>query len=154
MKRFLKIILATLLLLVAIIGYISWRYSQSSKNTSAFVEQLVTDVSKDWNPETIKEHTHALLAEQMAREGQSWEDYFLIYRKLGALKSNTCKLLNYGSFAGLSGSYTRANFTCSAIYENGGATINLSVQQADHDGSWQVAVFHITSPMFIKILQQ
>jgi len=163
MKTFFKIIGVICIVIVlgcaglAGYGYLSYKNdgAEVEKETQALAVEYIKAISSLWNPDEAIKRSHPTLSEEMKKNGQSWQDLFKIYQKLGKLKSDvSCQLVNFRSNVGLP-TYTLADYNCNAEYENGHGTISIElVKDSDSQGSFQITTLRIDSPLFTKLLEK
>ncbi len=150
-----KVIAGCLLLAGAIAGFVimSGRKEKAIEDeTSSFVGETVSAISKDWNADELVKRAEPGLIKSMNLAGPEGARLFSIYRKIGAAKGEAdCKLKDTTEFQGSNDHYTSASYVCESDYEHGSATLNITVRRGDSGGEWKVYYFRIDSPYFAEL---
>lgn len=150
-----RMIAGCLLVVGIVAAFIIWsgkKEKEIKAQTSAFVTETVTAISKDWNPDALARRAEPGLIKAMASQGEGIEDLFNVYRKLGNLKDDPdCRLKDTSSFNGAAGSYTTVSYTCNAEYDNGPATLLITLRRVDTRKDWKVYYINVSSPYFSEL---
>ena len=149
-----KIIAGTLLIAVGITAFIvasGKKEKAIEAETSSFVAETVSAISKDWNADALVSRAEPGLIKAMASQGESVYELFKVYSKLGGPKSDPDCHLKDTSESGASVVYTLASYVCDGEYEHGSATLNLTVRRDNSGGDWKVYYIRVESPYFAEI---
>ncbi len=163
MKKFLKIfaIISSILILLVIVcgAYGMYKYKTDAGNiqseTATTAIGSIKAISAAWDPAELQKREHPRLIAELVKQNQNLEDFFKIYRKLGALKGEpACTLANFRSNVGIP-TFTLADYTCTAPFENATATFYMELlKDSDTNGAYLFSTFRVDSPLFLKILEK
>lgn len=154
MKKFLS---AAFLLLItgaiAVAVYQSHeRNKQIEQETSDFVTDTINAISEKWDAHALVKRADPGLIKAMGSQGQSVFQLFDVYRNLGVTKSPpNCALKDISTFESTSGSYTSASYNCDAGYENGQATVHITIRRGKSEDDWRVYYLNVDSPLFREL---
>jgi hypothetical protein len=129
--------------------------SENEKATMGLAIKAVALITAEWNYDELKKLEHPKLSAQMAQKGQSFEEFFKLYKTLGNRKSDvTCQYLD-GNVAASENEITTANYGCSATFEKDDAGIFLKfVKNKDTNNEFVIGAFRVTSPFFKTVLEK
>jgi hypothetical protein len=150
MKQFLKVSGIILLIIAVIAACVYLNFNSVEKETAIPVTDCVNAISAHWDPAELKERADPGLIKAMSSQGQSVEELFKVYSKLGKpLDTAHCTLKNTTN-----GTYTSATYDCEMTYENGPATITITIRKKDDQKDWQIYYINIKSPFFMKLMER
>lgn len=116
--------------------------------TQPFVEDTVVAISDGWNPAALVSRAEPGLINAMAAGG-SVQELFNVYSTLGSLqKAPDCNVKDTSQFQGTADKYSTVSYTCDVSYQNGPATILITVRKPEDGSEWKVYYINISSPYF------
>ena len=154
MKKFLaiagSILLAVLLAFTTV--FLVLKSKQGDRETSAFVTDTINSISDGWHARELVARAEPGLIKAMSSHGQTLSELFSVYRKLGNLTTAPdCHLKDTSQFEGTTDSYITASYSCEAEYDNGHATILITLRHGKTDTAWKVYYINVSSPYFSEI---
>jgi hypothetical protein len=127
-------------------GYLAFLGSGLDKESKAYAESAVVSVTSHWDPQALDKLasptlTHAASADQM----RSMFDWFSTLGPLAASKGCTGSSAVFASVG--QPSRTTAQYICEARYQQGTATVQLSLIKTDK--AWMVEGFRVNSDFLL-----
>ena len=153
MKKFLKIVCIIVLLISLFVAYMCYKSKTIENETSSLVEDSVNTITTSWDSVELKKRADPLVLEAATKQGQSLDELFNAYKKLGHPKSPAkCAYINFTAASDISGSYLLVRYKCSAEYDNDKATIYVQIKKDSGKSDWLFTTFRVDSPLFTKLL--
>ncbi len=116
----------------------------------AFVNDTAGTVTRNWNRAELDRNADPSLAEQVKAMGNPNLLNFAYYAQLGARTSELdCDLGDYTTLKDETRNYVAANYSCTAMFEKGSATVQLMIMRERDDLPWRIRYFDVVSPILI-----
>jgi hypothetical protein len=152
MKRILAILGVVFLILLVALGVFIVRVaatgSKLDASSKAFVDETVPQIVGTWSADNLIQHAAPQLL-QATSEDQVQELFRGFAAKLGPLvQYEGCKGESNTSVTTQSGRVVSARYTAQATFQNGKATINLTLLQ-NTSSTWSIVEFYVLSPTLV-----
>lgn len=121
--------------------------SDIREQSQPFATQFVGSVTMHWNRAELDRQADTNLAAQVRNSGIARPLDFAYFAQLGARTSEVdCKLYDYTTFKDDTRNYISANYICAAQFEQGAASILLTVMRDKENAPWRIGYFDVASP--------
>jgi hypothetical protein len=152
MRKFffgLGIVTAIVIVVLSIaFGILAWQGSELDKESTAFGDESVLAIAKDWSVDELWKRASSKLRQNTNKQDLS--------RFFGALHNALGPLIEYDggkghsiTFVGTQSSIT-ANYAGKGHFRNGDADIQIALSKTG--STWMIEGFHVNSPLLLKRL--
>jgi hypothetical protein len=153
MKKILAVVgglfLAALVVLGCFIGYAAYEGSKLDASSKAYVDECVPAIVSTWSKDALLQRSSPELLKILKGKPDETDLLFAKISKLGAMRQyDGAKGDSFVAYNTTGGKTTTANYISTAKFENGDAQIKIRLIQLD--GQWQILLFNVNSPLFLK----
>src|SRR5262245_12546066 len=154
MGKFLTVlgaIVGVLFLCVLVVGggiaaYLRSVGPELDSDSQAYVDQTIPVLVEGWDPEALRSRSSDELRPYLKEPDMG--NLYGMFRRLGAMKHYDGSRGQANLFFQPRGIRTTAAYVAKADFENGPATIKMSLIK--RDGAWQILEFRVDSPYFLQ----